>query len=174
MKIKYTARHTNIAPEMKKHCERRMQAIEKVLGYPIEANIFISVEKYRHKAEINVRIKGATLNSVEETNDMFSSVGLAFDHIEKRVKKEQEKLKGRKRRKSRDVGMIPLPPETEEQSVKVIQSRDFSLKPMSVEEALLQLESRKKEVFVFRKFDTEKWAVLYRRKDGNYGLVEPG
>jgi putative sigma-54 modulation protein len=61
----------------------------------------------------------------------------------------------------------------EEQPARVIPSRDFSLKPMSVEEALLQLETRRKEVFVFRKFDTEKWAVLYRREDGNFGLVEP-
>lgn len=173
MNINYTARHTSITPEVKKHCERRLKAIEKLLGYPVEADLILSVEKYRHKAEINVKIKGATLNTVEETHDMFSSVGLAFDHIEKRVKKEREKLQGRKRRRSREAGPLPVPLETEEQPVRVIPSRDFSLKPMSVEEALLQLESRKKEVFVFRKFDSEKWAVLYRRKDGNYGLVEP-
>jgi putative sigma-54 modulation protein len=173
MNINYTARHTSITPEVKKHCERRLRAIEKLLGYPVDADLILSVEKYRHKAEINVKIKGATLNTVEETHDMFSSMGLAFDNIEKRVKKEQEKLRGRKRRKNREVISVPPPLETEDQAVRVIPSRDFSLKPMSVEEALLQLESRKKEVFVFRKFDSEKWAVVYRRKDGNYGLVEP-
>ncbi len=173
MNINYTARHTSVTPDVKKHCERRLRAIEKLLGYPVEADLILSVEKYRHKAEINVKIKGATLNTVEETHDMFSSMGLAFDNIEKRVKKEQEKLRGRKRRKNREVMSVPPPLETEDQPVRVIPSRDFSLKPMSVEEALLQLESRKKEIFVFRKFDSEKWAVLYRRKDGNYGLVEP-
>jgi putative sigma-54 modulation protein len=173
MNINYTARHTSITPEVKKHSERRLKSIEKLLGYPVEADLILSVEKYRHKAEINVKIKGATLNTVEETHDMFSSMGLAFDNIEKRVKKEQEKLRGRKRRKNREVMSIPPPLETEDQPVRVIPSRDFSLKPMSVEEALLQLESRKGEVLVFRKFDSEKWAVLYKRKDGNYGLVEP-
>jgi putative sigma-54 modulation protein len=173
MKIKYTARHTSISPEVKKHCERRLTAIEKLLGYPVEADLVLSVEKYRHKAEINVKIKGATLNSIEETHDMFSSIGLAFDNIEKRVKKEREKLQGRKRRKNREAVSPPAPADTAEPSLRVIPSRDLSLKPMSIEEALLQLESRKNEVFVFRKFDTEKWAVLYRRKDGNYGLVEP-
>jgi putative sigma-54 modulation protein len=174
MKIKYTARHTSISPEVKKHCERRLMAIEKLLGYPVEADLVLSVEKYRHKAEINVKIKGATMNYVEETHDMFSSIGLAFDNIEKRVKKEREKLQGRKRRKNREAESVPLPTDPgEEPAVRVIPSRDFSLKPMSVEEALLQLESRKKEVFVFRKFDSEKWAVIYTRKDGNYGLVEP-
>ncbi|MCK4263410.1 MAG: sigma 54 modulation/S30EA ribosomal C-terminal domain-containing protein, partial [Candidatus Aminicenantes bacterium] len=52
-------------------------------------------------------------------------------------------------------------------------SQDYSLKPMSIKEAIIQLETSKRQVFVFRKFDSEKWAVLYRRKDGNYGLVEP-
>lgn len=173
MNIKYTARHTSITPEIKKHCERRLKAIEKLLGYPVEADIILSVEKYRHRAEINVKIKGATLNTGEETNDMFSSIGLAFENIEKRVKKERKKLQDRKRRKNRESGPATLLPETEEQTVRVIPSRDFSLKPMSVEEAVLQMESRKNEVFVFKKFDSEKWAVLYRRKDGHFGLVEP-
>jgi len=172
MNINYTARHTSITPEIKKHCERRLSAIEKLLGYPVEADVILSMEKYRNKAEINIKIKRATLNTVEETNDMFSSIGLAFDNVEKRVKKERKKLQDRKRRKNREVGPAPVP-ETEDQPVRVISSRDFSLKPMSVEEALLQMESRKKEVFVFRKFDSEKWAVLYRRKDGHYGLIEP-
>lgn len=173
MNINYTARHTTITPEIKKHCERRLKALEKLLGYPVEADLILSAEKYRHKAEINVKIKGATLNTVQETHDIFSSMGLAFDHIEKRVKKEREKLRGRKRRKSREVVSADIAPDTEEQGVRVIPSRDFSLKPMSVEEALLQLETRRKEVFVFRKFDSEKWAVIYRREDGNFGLVEP-
>ncbi len=173
MNINYTARHTTITPEIKKHCERRLNALEKLLGYPVEADLILSVEKYRHKAEINVKIKGATLNTVQETHDIFSSMGLAFDHIEKRVKKEREKLRGRKRRKSREVVSADIASDMEEQRVRVIPSRDFSLKPMSVEEALLQLETRRKEVFVFRKFDSEKWAVIYRREDGNFGLVEP-
>ena len=173
MNINYTARHTTITPEIKKHCERRLRAIEKLLGYPVEADLILSVEKYRHKVEINVKIKGATLNTVQETHDMYSSIGLAFDHIEKRVKKEREKLQGRKRRRNREVVSVALPPDTEEQPVRVIPSHDYSLKPMSVEEALLQLETRRKEVFVFRKFDSEKWAVLYRREDGHFGLIEP-
>ena len=58
MNINYTARHATITPEIKKHCERRLRAIEKLLGYPVEADLILSVEKYRHKAEINVKIKG--------------------------------------------------------------------------------------------------------------------
>lgn len=173
MNINYTARHTTITPETKKHCERRLKSIEKLLGYPVEADLILSVEKYRYKAEINVKTKGATLHTTEETQDMFSSIGSAFDRIEKRVKKEREKLREKKRRKNKEIDILTGRPGNEESGARVFRSRDFSLKPMSVEEALIQLESSNREVFVFRKFDSEQWAVLYRRKDGNFGLVDP-
>jgi putative sigma-54 modulation protein len=131
------------------------------------------VEKYRHKVEINIKTKGATLNAVSETQDMFSSLGDAFDNVERRAKKEREKLRERKRRKDKEVLLPPVEPDTTERPKRVIRSRKFAMKPLSVDEALLLFESSKDEVFVFRKFDTERWAVLYRRKDGNFGLIEP-
>jgi putative sigma-54 modulation protein len=157
---------------MKEYCEKRLLSIEKVLGYPVEADLIVSVEKYRQKVEINVKTKGGTLNTVEETHDMISSLGIAFDRIEKRVKKEREKLRERKRRKNR---MSKSPSETLEDKElrRVVKSQDYSLKPMPLDEALLQFETSKKEIFVFRRFESEKWAVLYRRKDGHFGLVEP-
>jgi putative sigma-54 modulation protein len=173
MSLNFTARHTSITPEIRRYCERRLKSFARILGYKIDADIILSVEKYRHKVEINVKTKGATLNAVEETNDMLSSLGLAFDNIEKRVKKEKEKLRERKRRKNREREAYSIPVEPEEPQRRVINSQDYSLKPMSLEEAFLQFDLTKKEVFVFRKSGTEKWAVIYRRKDGNYGLVEP-
>ena len=173
MNINYTARHTNITPEMKKYCERRLNSIEKLLGYPVEADLIFSVEKYRHKVEINIKTKGATINTIKETHDIFSSLGVAFDHIDKRVKKEKGKLRERKRRKNKEIEAFPQIIEEEERKGKIIRSRDFSMKPMSVEEALLQFSASKREVFVFRNFKTEKWATLYLRKDGHFGLVEP-
>ena len=171
MKITFTARHTEISPDIREYCEKRLLSIEKVLDYSVDANLILSEEKYRHKAEINVKIKGMTLNTVEETQDMASSLNLAFDHIEKRVKKEREKRRERKRR-IRLREEEPAPSESEEQN-KIIRSRNFSLKPMTLDEALLQFESSKMEAFIFRKFESEKWVVLFRRKDGHFGLIEP-
>ncbi len=173
MSLNLTARHTSITPEIKRYCEKRLKSFTRILGKKIDADLILSVEKYRHKVEINMKTKGATLNAVEETHDMLSSLGLAFDSIEKRVKKEKEKLRGRKRRKNREREAFSLPIEPEEKQRRVISSQDYSLKPMSLEEAFLQFDLNKKEVFVFRKLGSEKWAVIYRRKDGNYGLVEP-
>jgi putative sigma-54 modulation protein len=172
MNINYTARQFSVTPDIKKTCERRIAAFEKILGYPIDAHLIMTVEKYRHKVDINVKTKGGTLNAVQETQDMLISLGEAFDNIERRLKKEKEKLRERKRRKKEETLSAP-PVENDEQGKRVIPSRYYSLKPMSVEEAVMLFETRKDEVFVFRKFDTEKWAVLFRRKDGNFGLVEP-
>jgi putative sigma-54 modulation protein len=173
MSINFTARNTNITPEIKGYCAKRLKSLERVVGQKMTADIILSVEKYRHKAEINVKIKRANLNAMEETSEMMSSLGLAFDNIEKRVKKEREKLRERKRRKIREVEVPVLPVEEQEQQKRVIRSQDYSLKPMSLDEAFLQFELGNKEVFVFRKLGSEKWAVIFRRKDGNYGLVEP-
>ena len=147
-------------------------SIEKILGHSVEADLILSVEKYRQKAEINVKTTGMTLNSIEETQDMASSLSLAFDHIEKRVKKEREKLRERKRRRIRKREEAPIMLEGEEQK-KVFPSRNFSLKPMTLDEALLQFESNRMEAFAFRRFESEKWTVLFRRRDGHFGLIEP-
>ena len=173
MTITYTARQAELTPDLEKYCERRMASLEKLLGYPLEAHFILSVEKYRNKVEINVKTKGATLNSVSETRDMSGSLGDAFDNIERRAKKEKEKLRERKRRKAKEsapAAVSEAPPESER---RVFRSRRYYMKPMPVDEALLLFESSRDEVLVFRKFDTEKWAVLFRRKDGHFGLIEP-
>lgn len=172
MNVHYTGRSTEISPETKKYCERRLRSIEKMLGYPGEVDVVVTVEKSRYIVEINLKIKGGTLNTVEETHSLSDSLSAAWDHLERRVKKEKEKLVERKRRKRKKRQPVP-PPLEEESQGRVIQSQAFSAKPMSVEEALIQFESTKEEAFMFRKANSEKWAVLYRKKNGDYGLIEP-
>ncbi len=173
MKINYTARNARVTADVKQYCEKKIQSLEKLLGHPLEADIILSVEKYRQKVEISLKTKMATLNTVEETHDMSSALVGAFDHLEKRVKKEREKLREKKRRRIKEARTFSPPLEKGKKPKKVIPSHNFTMKPLSLEEALVQLETSKKEVFLFRTADTENWAVLYRRKDGNYGLIEP-
>ncbi len=173
MSINYTARQTKVTEELKRYCEKRVHSLEKMLGHPIDADVIFSVEKYRQKVEVLLKTKMATLNTVEETHDMSSSLVGAFDHLEKRVKKEREKLRGRKRKRIREAETFSPPIEQSEKPARVIRSQSYSMKPMSVEEALIQLKASKEAAFLFRTANTEDWAVLYRRKDGNFGLIEP-
>jgi putative sigma-54 modulation protein len=163
----------DLAPEVKTYCEKRLKALEKLMGSVIEVDLILSVEKYRHKAEIHVKAKGAGLVVVEETHDLMNSLNLAFENLEKKVKKEREKWREKKRRKGRERKQFAFPPEREVETPRVVRSNDYSLKPMLLEEALLQFDVEKKEVFLFRKSGSEKWAVIFRRKDGHYGLIDP-
>jgi putative sigma-54 modulation protein len=103
----------------------------------------------------------------------MNSLNLAFENLEKKVKKEREKWREKKRRKGRERKQFPAAVEMEAGTKRIVRSEDYSLKPMEVEEALLQFDLEKKDVFLFRRSGSEKWAVIYRRKDGNYGLIEP-
>ncbi|MBN1272612.1 MAG: ribosome-associated translation inhibitor RaiA [Candidatus Aminicenantes bacterium] len=171
MNINYTARHTDITAEVKKYCERRIKSLEKFLGYGVDVDVILGVEKYRHKVEVNVRTKKSTLNAIEETQDMISSLNLAFDNIEKRAKKGREKQRDRRRKTREKPPSLPLEA-LEQERRKIVNDKDYSHKPMTLEEAVLQFDYKKKRVFVFRRMDSERWSVLYQRKDGNLGLIE--
>jgi putative sigma-54 modulation protein len=163
----------DLTPEIRAYCEKKLKALEKLLGSVIEVDLILSVEKYRHKVEIHVKAKGASLKVMEETHEMMNSLNLVFENLEKKVKKEREKFREKKRRKGRERKQFSWAPEKEPEEKRIVKSEDYSLKPLLLEEALLQFDLEKKDVFLFRKSGSEKWAVIYRRKDGHYGLIEP-
>jgi putative sigma-54 modulation protein len=173
MNIHFTARQMKLTPEIKDYCEKRLRQLTRLLGPVVEVDIILSTEKKRSKAEINVKARGGSLVVVEETLDLFDSLNRAFDNLEKKIKKEREKFRERKRRKGREKKAFAPAFESGEGEKRVIRSQDYSPKPMPLEEALLQIDIKKKDILVFRKAVSEKLAVLYRRKDGHYGLIEP-
>jgi putative sigma-54 modulation protein len=177
MNIRYTARQAVLTPEIKAACEKRFGQLEKLIGVGriIDANVILSVEKSRNKAEIHIVAKGANLVVEEETLDMMTSIGQAFENLEKKVRKDRAKWRERKRRGGRErKEMAPLEPAEPSETVRrIVSSRNYSLKPMSLEEAVVQLEADGSEVFLFRRENSEKWSVVFRRGDGHIGLVEP-
>ncbi|MFW6139900.1 MAG: ribosome hibernation-promoting factor, HPF/YfiA family [Acidobacteriota bacterium] len=170
--INYTGRQINITPELREFCEKRIKSIGKLINSPAEVDVVLSVEKYRHKAEINISAKGITLNATEETQDMISSLGLAFDNIDRQVKKEKDKMRHRERRPKMKPESFSTESNVEREGPRIIKDEDYLLKPMSVDEAALLFDSKEKNVFVFKDIDTHKWTVLYKRKDENLGLIE--
>jgi len=170
--INYTGRQVNITPEIRKYCERRIKSIGKLVSSPADVDVILSVEKYRYEAEINISAKGFTLNATGETQDILSSLALAFDNLERQVKKEKDKMKRRKRGKKKKTGDFSNETEGRKSAPRIIRDEDYILKPMSVNEAALTIGSKKKDVFVFRDIETQRWGVLYKRKDGNLGLIE--
>ena len=173
MNVHYTARQAALTPEIQAYCEKRLGRLKALVDDVLDVNIILIVQKNRSKAEINVRAKGGGLVVVEETLDMMNSLNRAFDTLEKRIRKERAKWRDRKRRGGRERKVLAPAVEAPEPEKRVVRSPHYSLKPMSIEEALVQLDIKNKEVFLFRREGSEDWAVVYRRKDGHYGLVEP-
>lgn len=173
MNVHYTARQAALTPEIRAYCEKRLGRLRTLVDDVLDVNVVLVAQKNRSKAEINVRARGGGLVVVEETLDMMDSLNRAFDTLEKRVRKERAKWREKKRRGGRERKALAPAVEAAEPEKRVVRAGHFSLKPMSVDEAIVQLDIKNKEVFLFRREGAQGWAVLYRRKDGHYGLVEP-
>jgi putative sigma-54 modulation protein len=179
MQVEFTGRQCEISESLKTFTHERLEKTKKYLEHIDRVNVILSVEKYRQIAEIIVQNKWITLNGVEETSDMYSSINLVLDKIEKQAKRQKNKLIEKKRRAK--TGIAPKEmmeydeAEVSERDVKpqIIKSTSFSLKPMEIEEAVMQIDSTHHEFLVFRNSQTERINVIYKRKDGHYGLIEP-
>jgi ribosome hibernation promoting factor len=174
MKIHFTGRQIEVSPALRKVAEERLAKLDKFLNHLMEAHVILVVEKRRHRAEVVVHGRHVTLSAAGETADMYSTLSLVADRLERQAKKHRDKIKVEKKRDGarssprRIARLSPL-----QEAPRVVRVDSSPLKPMSLEEALLQLTGSEKEFLVFRHASSRRVSVLYRRKDGNYGLIEP-
>lgn len=175
MQVTVTFRHVQPTDALRQYAEDKIGRVSKYLRRPMEAHVILSVLKKSQRAEINLLANGTSLFSEEETDDLYSAIDLALDKIERQVKKLNAKRKNHQKSEGpAEVRLSVLASEPgEEHGVReVIRSRWIPAKPMSIEEAVLQLDLTQDEFLVFRHASNESLSVLYRRKDGNYGLIE--
>lgn len=193
MRINVTFRHMEATDALREHAEKRVRRIAKYVHRPVDAHVILSVVKRRHIAEVVFKADRATMTAKEETGDLYSAIDLAGDKLEQRARKHTEKLKSHKlpppsRRLKEVAPELPDPTADSTTTLRmdvlrsdsfgrrkgpeVIHTKRLSVKPMSVEEAVMQMDLMSSEFFVFRNSGTGI-AVVYRRKDGHYGLIEP-
>jgi putative sigma-54 modulation protein len=176
MRVEFTGRQIEITPAIREFTENRLCKIRKILGEMIDVHVILTVEKYRHVAEINLKSRSFKFNGAEETHDMYTSINAVLEKIERQSVKHKGKHMARKRKSAPPAA--PLPVEASESAAsnsapKVIKTRSLAPKPMTVEEAVEEVTSSKSEFLVFRNSDSERISVVYKRKDGNFGLIEP-
>lgn len=179
MQIAVTFRHMETSDAVRNYLEEKLSRVKKYIDEPIDAQAVLSVaKKIRHSAEITLVAKGITIKGSEHTNDMYASIDGTVDKIERQLKRYKEKLKehkptaGRERTVSKTVYVAESIDEGLGQP-SIIRSNSFSVKPMAVEEAVMQMDLLHKEFLVFTDATTEEISVVYRRSDGNYGLIVP-
>ncbi|HEV8336040.1 MAG TPA: ribosome-associated translation inhibitor RaiA [Candidatus Polarisedimenticolia bacterium] len=175
MRIHMTGRQIEVTQALKQAAEARLSRLEKYLDGGSEAHVILTVEKRRHRVEIVVHDRHATLSAVGETKDMYTSLSLVGDRLERQAKKHREKIKGERKRDGKRTSprRLQTPAPESADGPQVIRVSVRPVKPMSIEEALLQVRGTEKEFLVFRNASSRQISVLYRRKDGNYGLIEP-
>lgn len=177
MNIEFTGRKVEITPALKRFTEDKLKKIERVLDGIIEAHVILRVEKHRQNAEVVVHSRHATLSSSETTDDLYASIGKVIERLERQAKKHKEKFGwGKKKGKGAQTIRTALQSEEPVSSLleaRVIRTRRYAVKPMSVDEAVLQVQSSQSSFLVFRDAASQRVSVLYRRSDGNFGLIEP-
>ncbi|MBI5892933.1 MAG: ribosome-associated translation inhibitor RaiA [Deltaproteobacteria bacterium] len=161
-----TFRHLESSDAIRDYATEKAERAAKYLIEPIEVHWALSVEKFRHIASITIAANGITIKGEEQTQDMYSAVDLVMNKIEKQMRKFKEKLKDHK------PGAAAAKRAQKEFQPKVIRAGRSSIKPMSLEEAVSQIDALKNNFLVFADTHTDNINVLYKRKDGNYGLIE--
>jgi putative sigma-54 modulation protein len=175
MQTSVTFKNLDSSDTLKSYVQEKLDRFDRLLDNPAEANVVLSVEKFRHSAEINIIGDRLTINGKEETIDMYSAIDMVLDKLEKQIKKSKQKIRERRGgAKARNKDMLAeetnLPEEELERQIKI---KNIEYKPMHVEEAALQMDLLDDNFLVFTNARSDQVNVLYRRKDGHYGLIQP-
>ena len=177
MALNITFRNLDSSDAIRNYATDRVSRVKKYLESPFDANVVLSVEKFRHIADVTISFDGSTINGQEETEDLYSAIDMVMDKIERQVKKfrgKQIKRKGsNKARSVQYTEEVIIPESTEDVGVRIISTESLHAKPMDAEEAVMQLDLSNNEFLVFTNARSQKINVVYKRKDGNYGLIQP-
>jgi putative sigma-54 modulation protein len=172
--LNVTFRHVDSSKPLKDYVIEKLGKVQKIVDKPFDAHVTLSVEKYRHIAEVFVTGKGITIKAFESTDDLYSAIDLVCDKVERQLKKYREK------RKEKGQGTFPAPVVSgssltirESEGARIVRSDNFLTKPMSVEEAVHHLDLLQVDVVMFVNQETNQPSVVFRQQDGNIGFTEP-
>jgi putative sigma-54 modulation protein len=178
MKFEYTGRHVEVSPAIRRHVEDHFKKLDHIFNgdSTLSTHVIIDVEKNRQIGEIVVYWRDHTLTAKDINNDMYMALTRAMAKIEKQAVKLKKKIIHRKQGAKSAARVAPEPDgsiEATPRPARIIPARRYAVKPMTAEEASLRLSAEQDQFLVFRDADTQRLGVIYKRKDGNYGLIEP-
>lgn len=172
MRILVTGRHVELTPALKAYAEEKISKFDRYLPNITEARITITLEKNVHKVEVLLNANGFIIPAEGATGEVYSAVDQVVEKLDQQVKKYKGKLTSKRKGEGR-ASSGPGSAAPADEGGRIIKARRFDLKPMSPEEASLQLEMMDKNFFIFNNAISGDINVIYKRTDGNYGLIEP-
>lgn len=174
MKFIVSGKNFTVTPALKDRAIKKLGKLDKFFNEDTEVHVTMSVEKNRHIVEVTIPFNGVMIRAEVMTDDMYPAFDKVIDILERQIKRYKTRIE----KKIHET--VPMPAyfrdiseEDEEEEFKVVRSKKFPVKPMSVDEAILQMNLLGHTFFVFSNGDTKQVNVVYKRKDGNYGLIEP-
>jgi putative sigma-54 modulation protein len=177
MQLAVTFRHMEPSEALKNYVQDRTAKLSKYIDKPVESQVTLSVHKFRQIVDVVISVDGLRIAGQEAHEDMYAAIDLVMEKIERQVKKYREKirkhkpLQGREIRWRRDI--YEQDSFEDDREAVVVRTENYFVKPMSVDEAAMQMDLSQQEFLVFNNASTQTVNVLYRRKDGNYGLIVP-
>ena len=177
MKVTVIAKNIELTPALKEMVEKKISKLEKYFGPNVEARATLSVQKNRQRVEVTIPFNGVILRGEEVTDDMYKSIDLVEEKLVRQIRKQRTKLS-----RKNNSGSLRYPEfnslefkneDTDEDTSRIVKTKSFNVKPMSADEAVLQMELLGHSFFVYQDAYTNNVSVVYKRKDGNYGLIEP-
>jgi putative sigma-54 modulation protein len=171
MQIEVTFKNMDSSKPLREYVEKRLSKIAKHIDRPVDAHVVLSVEKIRQKAEVTLNIGGTAIKAAESSEDMYAAIDLVMDKLERQVSRYKEKTQNKKGSSSKEQIAQEITSYATEERPRVIHEKDYFVKPMSLEEAVLQMGLADKGFILFRNTDTNQVNLLYRREDGDLGLI---
>ena len=175
MKIILSGKNLEITEALREQAYKKVQKLSRYFNEDTEAQVTMTVENYRHIVEVTIPFNGVVIRAEESTDDMYTSIDKVLDKLERQIHKHRTKLERKMKsgafKYERPIFSSEI--NVYEEMPKVVKTKRFAIKPMSVEEAILQMDLLGHDFFVFTNAATDEVNVLYARKDGNYGLIEP-
>lgn len=175
MNLTYTGKNMDLTDALRDVTEKKMAKLDKYFQKDIEGTVTFSSEKNRKIIEVTINLPGTIIRAEESSDDMYASIDKAVDVLERQVRKHKTKLQDRYKNNEtiRFENLLPLDKKEEDDSPKIVRRKSFMLKPMMHEEAVLQMELLGHNFFIFMDAENGGTSIVYKRKDGNYGLIEP-
>lgn len=173
MKITITARKLNLKDSFKERVEKKLSKFNKFFGDDADANVTVTLEKNRQTVEVTIKYLGYIYRAEETAEDMEDALDVVVERLARQIRKNKTRLERRVKTAIDISDFAPIVPEEDDEiKYNVVRSKHFNVKPMDVEEAILQMNLLGHEFYMFRNMETNEINVVYQRKNGDYGLLE--
>lgn len=174
MKFIITGRNIEVTEGLKAAIYEKLGKLERYFTPETEVHVTLSVQKDSQKIEVTIPVKGNLIRSEQTSSDMYVSIDLVEEVIERQLRRYKTRLIAQTQNvESFSASFLESEDDPEDEGIRIVKTKKFAIKPMDAEEACLQMELLGHSFYVFFNSETEETNVVYKRKDGTYGLIEP-